>query len=70
MQYNKTISIASVMLEHNLEDSTSRATLYILDDIEAVGDWEPVDPKEHAAIDVINCVSNLLEKLKLKHKPQ
>jgi len=39
-------------------------------DIEVVGDWEPVDPKEHAAIDVINCVSNLLEKLKLKHKPQ
>jgi hypothetical protein len=63
----KTTYYSNILLEHNLEDSTSRATLYILDDIEAVGDWEPVDPKEHAAIDVINCVSNLLDKLKLKH---
>lgn len=59
-----------ITIEHNREDTTSRASLYLADELEAVGDWEPVNEKDHAAIDVINCVGNLLEKLKLKYKPQ
>lgn len=63
----KTSIYSHILLEHNLEDSTSRASLYIMDELEAVGDWEGVDAQEHAAIDVINCVGNLLDKLKLKY---
>ena len=56
-----------VLLEHDCEQQAGRATLYLVDDPDTVGDWIEEGTNEVAPLEVIKCLKNLLEKLELKY---
>lgn len=62
-----TTTYSGINIEHNEEDKTSRATLYVVDDIAAVGDWIEENPTNDPMPDIVACLKNLIEKLELKY---
>lgn len=62
-----TTTYSGIHIEHNEEDKASRATLYVVDDIAAVGDWIEENPTNDPMPDIIACLKNLVEKLELKY---
>ena len=56
-----------VLLEHDTEAKAGRATLYLVDDPDTIGDWIEEETNEVAPEEVIRCLRNLLEKLELKY---
>jgi len=65
----KTTCYGNILLEYSVEDAMVRATFYLMDELESIGDWENTSDSS-AGKDTIVALENLLAKLKLKYPPK